>query len=85
MNRPYWWSWDLVFTPHVIARGEERGFTEIELRRMLEEPATIRHNPVPGRWTVGALLGGGRWEIIVEPDVHERVLVVVTAYRLRRP
>ena len=37
MNWPSWWEWELGFTAHVEARMEERGFSEIELRTMLDD------------------------------------------------
>ena len=40
------------------------------------------------RWVIGARHRRRLWEIVVEPDEAERVLVVITAYpvvRRRRP
>ena len=36
MNWPSWWDWELGFTAHVEGRMEERGFSEVELRSMLD-------------------------------------------------
>ena len=35
-SHPEWWEWDLEITPHVEKRMEQRDFTEIDLRRMLD-------------------------------------------------
>ncbi len=36
MTGPMWWHWELEITPHVEKRMEERNFTEIDLRDMLD-------------------------------------------------
>jgi hypothetical protein len=60
----------------------ERGFTEIDLRIMLEDAEHIARDVEPGRWAALARLDRRPWEIIVEPDPIKRRLVVVTAYEL---
>ncbi len=42
MERPEWWAWELAFTSHVEMRMEERGFTEVDLREMLQRARDIR-------------------------------------------
>ena len=37
MEWPAWWEWELEITPHLEKRMEDRDFTEIELREMLEQ------------------------------------------------
>ena len=69
MNWPIWWEWELVFTAHVEIRMEERGFSEVELRAMLDD-ATRFHTRHAGR----------AWRVVVEPDTDEKTLVIVTAY-----
>ena len=80
MEWPDWWTWELELSSHVQRRMEDRDFTEVELRRMLEKPRSFRPDPLEGRWVIEARWLGRRWEIIVEPDPEELYLVVVTAY-----
>lgn len=64
MGRPEWMEWDLVFVSHVEERMEERGFTEIDVRTILEE-ATARLLLPDARadgWFRGSSEGGlGLW------------------------
>ncbi|MBI5528541.1 MAG: DUF4258 domain-containing protein [Deltaproteobacteria bacterium] len=80
MTWPDWWEWELEFTPHLEKRMEDRDFNEVELRGMLEIAGAFRADTVPGRWVVETRHRGGDWEVIVEPDESEKLLVVVTAY-----
>jgi hypothetical protein len=59
---------------------EDREFNEIDLRQMLHRARSYRRDVVDGRWTVATSHGGRQWEVIVEPDVANELLVVVTAY-----
>jgi hypothetical protein len=59
---------------------EDRSFSELELRSMLETAAGYRRDVVPGRWVVETRLRRMPWEVIVEPDESLRLLVVVTAF-----
>ena len=79
MNWPDWWHWELELTPHVERRMEDRGFNEVDLRRMLEEARAYRPDTDPLRFAVDCRHAGRRWTVIVEPDAAERLLVVVTA------
>jgi hypothetical protein len=79
---PPWWKWDVELTPHVEKRMEDRGFTEVDLRGMLEHAIALRADVVDGRYVVEARHGGRAWEVIVEPDEVDQLLVVVTAYRV---
>jgi hypothetical protein len=65
---------------HVLKRMEDRGFNEVDLRRMLEHAKTHRPDIVEDRFVVEARHGGAPWEVIVEPDPPRRLLVVITAY-----
>jgi hypothetical protein len=58
----------------------DREFTELDLRQMLEDASGLRPDVEGGRWVVTARLRRRAWEVIVEPDEAERVLVVITAY-----
>lgn len=57
-----------------------RRFTEIDLRRTLQQAAGYREDVVEGRWVIETRHRGKAWEVIVEPDQERRLLVVVTAY-----
>lgn len=59
---------------------EDRGFNEVDLRAMLERASGNRRDVVEGRWVIETRHERRRWEVIVEPDVALRLLVVVTAY-----
>jgi hypothetical protein len=59
---------------------DDRRFTEIDLRRMLERASGYREDVVDGRWVIEAKHRAKAWEVIVEPDIERQLLVVVTAY-----
>jgi hypothetical protein len=61
---------------------DDRRFTEIDLRRMLERASRYREDVVEGRWVIEARHRRTEWEVILEPDAQRRLLVVVTAYPL---
>jgi hypothetical protein len=77
---PGWWVWDVELTPHVLKRMEDRGFTEVDLRRMIDGARDLKPDILRGRWQVLTRLGRRRWVVIVEPDVAKQVVVIVTAY-----
>jgi hypothetical protein len=77
---PDWWEWELEFTPHLETRMDDRNFTEVDLRYMLDGALSYRPDVVPDRFVIETLHGGRAWEVIVEPDVEERLLVVIPAY-----
>lgn len=81
---PDWWEWELILSPHLLKRMADRGFSEVELREMLEHASKVRADIVPGRWRIGTRHKHRPWEVIVEPDDVARVLVVVTAYPVAR-
>jgi len=62
---------------------EDRRFTEVDLRDMLERATGLQRDIEPGRWVVTTRCRRQRWEVIVEPDVDVQRLVVITAYPLR--
>ena len=84
MRWPPWWDWELELTPHVFKRMVDREFTEIDLRQMLEDASGLRRDVEQGRWVITARHYGRAWEIVVEPDQAEHVLVVITAYPVVR-
>lgn len=80
MEWPEWWAWELEFTPHLEKRMEDREFTEIDLRQMLERARRYRPDVIEGRWVIETRHRRRKWEVIVEPDSEERLQVVITAY-----
>jgi hypothetical protein len=62
----------------------DRGFSEVELREMLEIADGYRADIVEGRWVIGTRHKRRRWDVIVEPDDATEQLVVVTAYPVAR-
>ncbi len=80
MEWPEWWEWELEITPHLEKRMGDRDFTEIDLREMLERAHGYGPDVVEGRWVIKTRHRRQRWEVIVEPDPYEKLLVVVTAY-----
>ncbi len=79
---PPWWQWELELSPHLLKRMIDRRFTEVDLRRMLEKADGIRRDVVEGRWLVQTKHRRTPWEVIVEPDAVQQLLVVITAYRV---
>lgn len=63
---------------------EDRSFTEVDLRTMLEAAAGYRDDIVDGRFVIVTRHRKADWEVIVEPDDPTHSLVVVTAYAIDR-
>ena len=82
---PEWWSWEIEISPHMLKRMSDRGFTEVDLRVMMESATGYHEDEEPGRWVVETRHDSRPWEIIVEPDREDRVLVVVTAFAVEQP
>ena len=81
---PEWWKWELELSPHLLKRMLERGFSETDLRLMMENTTAVRADDAPGRWIVETIHDSRPWNIIVEPDPADRLLVVITAYSLEQ-
>jgi hypothetical protein len=77
---PDWWEWELELSPHLLKRMIDRGFSEVDLRAMLGRARDYRPDVIEGRWIIEASLRKRQWEIIVEPDLGSKRLVVITAY-----
>lgn len=77
---PEWWEWELEFTPHLEKRMVDRNFNESDLRTMLENAKGYHPDAVEGRWVIETKHGRQSWEVIVEPDYDEKLLLVITAY-----
>lgn len=59
---------------------DDRAFSEVDLRRMLEHARSHRADILEGRFVIAAKHAGQAWEVIVEPDEVRSLLVVITAY-----
>ncbi|MCK4416596.1 MAG: DUF4258 domain-containing protein [Candidatus Latescibacteria bacterium] len=77
---PEWWDWELELSPHLEKRMVDRNFNEIDLREMLENAKGYYRDIVKGRWVMETKHRRRPWEIIVEPDPEEQLLVIITAY-----
>lgn len=82
---PAWWDWELEFSSHLLKRMVDRGFTEVDLRSMMERATAVRRDVDPGRWIVESKHASKPWEVVVEPDVEDRLVVVITAYSVDLP
>lgn len=81
---PEWWDWELELSPHLLKRMLDRGFSETDLRRMMEDANGLRQDKRLERWIIESEHDSAPWEITVEPDPTDRVVVVITAYRVNR-
>lgn len=79
---PEWWEWELEFSPHLLKRMVDRGFSETDLRMMMEHATGLRPDEESGRWIVETQHDSGAWQVIVEPDTIDRLVVVITAFRV---
>ena len=79
---PDWWSWEVELSAHLLKRMVDRGFSEVDLRLMLEVATGYHKDYEEGRWVIETRHAGQPWEIIVEPLPAEAVLLIVTAYRV---
>ena len=59
---------------------EDRDFNEVGLRVMMEQARAYRVDTIPRRWVIETNHRGENWEVIVEPDESERLLVIIKAY-----
>ena len=67
---------------HLEKRMLQRNFTEVDLRTMLHHATGYRPDFIEGRWIIETHHRSHSWEIVVEPDFQESLLVVITAYPL---
>ena len=77
---PKWCDWELELSPHLLKRMLDRGFSELDLRTMLEHSRGYRPDIIEGRWVIVTLHRKRTWEVVVEPDFDAKRLVVITAY-----
>jgi hypothetical protein len=64
---PDWWEWEIELTPHLERRMEDRDFSEVDLRAMLQKACVYRPDVVEGRFVVETEHKRALWEVIVEP------------------
>jgi len=81
-NLPEWWDFELELSPHILDRMIDRDFSEADLRLMIEVADGFRPGSSGGRWNVETVHHGNKWEVVVEPDELDRVIVVITAYKV---
>ena len=79
---PDWWDFELELSPRLLDRMIDRDFSEAELRLMVEVADGLRPGSSLGRWIVETTHHGDEWEVVVEPDDSDRVIVVITAYKV---
>lgn len=79
---PDWWDFDLELSPHVEDRMIDRDFSEADLRLMIEVANRMRSGGSAGRWVLETVHLAAAWEVVVEPDELDRVIVVITAYKV---
>ena len=82
MNWPRWWNWELEPSFHLEKRMLQRNFTEVDLRTMLHHATGYHPDFIEGRWIIETHHLYHAWEVVVEPDFQESLLVVITAYPL---
>ena len=80
-NWPAWWNFELELCAHLQDRMIDRGFSEADLRLMMEDADGLRVGSRGGRWVIATTHLGDAWEVVVEPDEVDRVIVVITAYK----
>ena len=75
-----WWDWDLdTGLPHLQKRMHDRGFSETDLRQMMEDAMGFCADHEPGRYQIHSRHEGRPWVVIVEPDPAAELLIVITA------
>jgi hypothetical protein len=77
---PEWWQWELKISAHMQKRFQQRNFTEMDLRRMMEHATGFRKDYIESRFTIDTRFRRKPWEVIVEPLSDEKRLEVITAY-----
>jgi hypothetical protein len=81
-DHPEWWDWELDLSiPHLQKRMVDRNFSETDLRTMLEDATGYHGDYEPGRYVIETRHGGCPWEIVVEPQVDDQTLMVISAWK----
>jgi hypothetical protein len=81
-NPPQWWTFELELCEHLEDRMIDRFFTETDLRIMIADADGIRVGSRVGRWIIETTHMADPWEVVVEPDERDKVIVVITAYKV---
>ena len=81
-NWPDWWSWEIRLSDHVLLRMGQRDFSEADLRAMLDDASGVLPDADPGRWLVLTQFRGVAWNVVLEPDRAEAIIVVITAFEV---
>jgi hypothetical protein len=68
---PDWCQWELELSAHLLKRMIDRGFSEVDLRTMMDAATGHHEDDYPGRWVVETEHEAVPWEVIVEPDWAE--------------
>jgi hypothetical protein len=68
-----------------MSRAGWRGFSEVELRSMLEDSTEVVPGRQPGRFLARTRHRGRTWIVVLEPDPDDRVLYLVTAFPRDEP
>lgn len=71
---------DMIGAVRGLVVGQD--LEKVDLRPMIETTAGIRRGVAKGRWILETAHDGDAWEVVVEPDEHDQVIVVITAYRV---
>lgn len=82
---PEWWEWELELSSHLLKRMLDRDFSEVDLRLMIQQATELHEDDEPGRWLVETKHDSQPWQVIVEPDSEDKLLVVITAYPVHQP
>ncbi len=81
-NPPDWWMFELELSEHLEDRMDDRFFNEVDLRIMIDDADGIRVGSRIGRWVIETTHNDDAWEVVVEPDERDEVIVVITAYKV---
>lgn len=79
---PDWWIFELELSEHLEDRMDDRFFNEVDLRIMIDDADGIRVGSRIGRWVIKTTHNDDAWEVVVEPDERDEVIVVITAYKV---
>jgi hypothetical protein len=80
---PDWWDWELDLSlDHLRKQMLRRKFSETDLREMLDRTSNLREDDEPGRRVSETTWESQAWEVVLEPQMRERTLLVITAYRV---
>jgi hypothetical protein len=79
---PDWWDFELELSPHLEDRIILSRFLGGRSPAVIEVAQDLGVGKTPGRWIVRTSHLGEAWDVVVEPDELDRVIVVITAYKV---